>query len=109
MTDLARTFAALADPTRLRIVEHLLREGETPAGGLTRLADMSPPAVSRHLKVLHAAGLIERRVDGTRRLYSARPEAMRGIAAWTLDHRAFWDQSFDRLDALLALDPEGED
>ncbi|MWB76697.1 metalloregulator ArsR/SmtB family transcription factor [Pseudooceanicola sp. 216_PA32_1] len=109
MTDLTRTFAALADTTRLSLVEYLMRNGEQPASALAGLTDISAPAVSRHLKVLREAGLLHQRVAGTHRYYSVRPEAMRLVSDWTIDHRAFWAGSLDRLDTLLALDPEGED
>lgn len=109
MTDLTRTFSALADTTRFELVNKLLRRGELPAGTLASEADISAPAISRHLKVLREAGVITQRVDGTHRYYSANPDALKGINAWTMDHSAFWAGSLDRLDTLLALDPEGED
>jgi len=108
MTPLARTFAALSDPTRLDLVEKLLTRGELPAGTLAADFDISAPAISRHLKVLREAGLIDQRVAGTKRYYTARPDAIRAINQWTMDHRAFWASSLDRLDSLLALDPEGD-
>ena len=107
MTQLTRTFAALADPTRLRMVERLIDQGELPAGDLVSEFPISAPAISRHLKVLREAGLIDQRVAGTHRYYTVRPAAMKDIADWTLERRAFWGGSLDRLDALLALDPEG--
>lgn len=109
MQSLSRIFSALSDDTRLALVEHLITEGERPAGQLTALAGLSAPAVSRHLKVLRDAGLVEQRVDGTHRLYSVRPEGLRRITDWTLEHRAFWEGNLERLDTLLTLDPEGED
>ena len=109
MTDLTRTFAALSDSTRLSMVERLMDEGELPAGDLVADFAISAPAISRHLKVLREAGLIAQRASGTHRFYSVRPEAMRAIAAWTMDRREFWAGSLDRLDTLLALDPDGED
>ena len=109
MSDLTRTFAALSDPTRLSLVETLIRRGELPAGNLVAEAAISAPAISRHLKVLREAGLVEQRAQGTHRFYAVRPEALRAIVDWTMDHRAFWSTSLDRLDTLLALDPgEGE-
>lgn len=107
MDDLPRTFAALSDPTRLALVEALITGGEMSAGALAAAAPISAPAVSRHLKVLRAAGLIRQRVQGTHRFYAAQPEALRRIHGWTMDHRDFWAASLDRLDALLAQDPEG--
>lgn len=109
MTDLTRTFAALSDPTRLAMVEKLMERGELPAGDLSAGAEISAPAISRHLKVLRNAGLIRQRAEGTHRYYSVRPEAMRAISDWTIDHRAFWQGSLDRLDTLLALDPDGKE
>jgi DNA-binding transcriptional ArsR family regulator len=109
MTDLTRTFAALADPTRLDLVEKLIRRGELPAGTLAEEATISAPAISRHLKVLREAGVIRQRADGTHRYYSASPDALKTLHDWTMDHRAFWAGSLDRLDTLLALDPEGDE
>lgn len=104
MKNLASTFAALSDKTRLAVVERLMAEGELPAGSLIESVEMSAPAVSRHLKVLREAGLVARRVDGNRRLYSVRPDALKSIAEWTMDHRAFWQSGLDRLDAMLAME-----
>ena len=98
---LASRFAALGDPTRLAIVQRLLDAGEQPAGQLRDLADISAPALSRHLKVLREAGLVTRRTDAQRRLYSVRPEAMRAISDWAISYRAFWSGSLDRLDAAI--------
>ena len=109
MTDLTQTFAALSDKTRLKLVERMMAEGEQPAGALTELVSMTAPAVSRHLKVLRVAGIIEQRAEGTHRYYSVRPEALRSISDWTISHKDFWSGSLDKLDTLLALDPEGED
>lgn len=98
---ISATFAALGDPTRFAIVERLLQEGEQSAGALLNAAPISPPAISRHLKVLRKAGIITQRIDAQRRLYSVRPEAVQTISAWTESHRDFWQASLDRLDALL--------
>lgn len=64
------------------------------------------PPISRHLKVLREAGLVSQRAEGTRRLYSARPEGLRLIASWTRSRRAFWEGSLDRLET--ALTKEGK-
>lgn len=108
MTDLIQTFSALSDETRLAVVERLMAEGELPAGVLVDHAKLSAPAMSRHLKVLREAGLVQQRVEGTKRLYSVRPEAMKSIADWTMDHRTFWQASLDRLEAHLALEEKDE-
>jgi DNA-binding transcriptional ArsR family regulator len=95
-------FGALADPTRLAIVERLLSEGERSAGDVAEPFAMSKPAISKHLKVLEDAGLIERRIDRQWRVCRIRPEAIREIEAWMARYRQFWDGSFDRLDKILA-------
>ncbi|MCG2622011.1 metalloregulator ArsR/SmtB family transcription factor [Arthrobacter sp. I2-34] len=97
---LSMIFAALADPTRRAILARLT-EGEATVGELAEPFDISLPAVSRHLKVLEAAGLISRTRSAQWR--SSRLEAgpLREATAWMEDYRRFWDESFDRLDAHL--------
>ena len=103
-TQLSTVFGALADPTRLAIVERLLSEGERTAGDIAGPFAMSKPAISKHLKVLEEAGLIERRVERQWRLCRIRPEAIRSIDDWMKRYRAFWEVSFDRLERLLETD-----
>lgn len=81
-----------------------MAEGELPAGKLLEGAEMSAPALSRHLRVLREAGLVAQRAEGAKRLYSVRPEALKAVADWTMDHRAFWEAGLDRLEAMLALE-----
>jgi DNA-binding transcriptional ArsR family regulator len=95
-------FGALADPTRLAIVERLLREGERSAGEIAEPFAVSKPAISKHLRVLEEAGLIERRVERQWRVCRIRPEAIRAVDDWVERYRAFWEGSFDRLEKLLA-------
>lgn len=95
------TFAALGDATRFAIVEKLLAEGELPAGNLQDVGTLSPPAISRHLKVLREAGIIEQRIDKQRRMYSVRPQAVRTIGEWAMNYGEFWQKSLDRLEAAL--------
>ena len=95
-------FGALADPTRLAIVERLLREGEQSAGDIAEPFDISKPAISKHLNVLEEAGLIERRIDRQWRVARIRPEAIRSLEEWMNRYRKFWSTSFDRLDKVLA-------
>lgn len=106
MTNLTTKFAALSDETRLALVERLMAEGELPAGDLVADAEISGPAISRHLKVLRAAGLVTQRAEGTKRFYSVRPDALQAIAGWTMDHKAFWQAGLDRLDILFAEEKE---
>ena len=103
---MSNTFAALGDATRFAIVERLLNEGELPAGELQNVGTMSAPAISRHLKVLREAGVLQRRVDKQRRMYSVRPEAVQAINDWSMTYREFWQKSLDRVGA--ALLQEGE-
>lgn len=101
MSNLIDTFAALGDDTRFAIVERLLKEGELSAGDIQEGTSISAPAVSRHLKVLRSAGLVHQRIDKQRRLYSARPEAVQSIGAWSMSYREFWQNSLDRLEWAL--------
>jgi DNA-binding transcriptional ArsR family regulator len=101
MVQLNEMFATLGDATRFSIVERLLNEGELSAGALREGMTISPPAVSRHLKILRSVGLLRQRVDKQRRLYSVRPEAVQTIGAWTMSHREFWQTSLDRLELAL--------
>jgi DNA-binding transcriptional ArsR family regulator len=101
MPELAATFAALSDPTRLMIVERLLREGERSAGELAKPLPISLPAVSRHIRVLEQAGLIERRVDRQWRRYRVRADRLKDIDDWLAHYRAFWTGSLDRLERLV--------
>ena len=89
-------FAALADPTRRRIVE-LLADREYPAGVLARRFDMTPPAVSQHLRLLRDAGLVRVRRDAQRRIYTLDPAGLAELDAWLARYRRFWH---DRLDTL---------
>ncbi len=97
---LTRTFAALADPTRRRILDDLGR-GERCVTDLARPHRMSLPAVSKHLRVLERAGLIRRHRCG--RVHSLKLEAkpMKAAQEWIEQYRRFWEESFDRLDDYL--------
>lgn len=94
------TFAALADPTRRAIVERLV-EGPATVGELTGRFPISGPAVSKHLRVLERAGLVSRGRDAQRRPVRLEAAPLRAVAEWAVEYRAFWDGSFDRLDAYL--------
>src|SRR5437868_2508116 len=97
---LNRTFAALADPTRRRILAHLAR-GDKRVTHLARPHAMSLPAVSKHLRVLEKAGLLRRRRFG--RVHEMRLEAkpLKQAAQWVEEYRKFWEGSLDRLAAYL--------
>ncbi len=106
MTPLITCFAALSDPTRLAIVERLMEAGECSAGSLVSRTDLTAPAVSRHLRVLRQAGLVNQRIEGTKRMYAVRPEGLRLIWDWSISRREFWDKSLDRLEAAIARQEE---
>ncbi len=97
MNTLLTAFSALSDSTRFSIVEQLMQDGELPAGDLIEGRGMSGAAISRHLKVLREAGLVQQRVHGTQRMYSIRAEGLRAVAEWTISKRQFWESSLDRL------------
>jgi DNA-binding transcriptional ArsR family regulator len=99
-TDLDRAFAALADPTRRAIVARLSL-GEAGVLELAEPFAMSQPAVSKHLKVLEAAGLVSRRRDARRNLCRLEAEPLGRLSEWLGTYREFWETSFDRLDAYL--------
>ena len=102
---LTETFSALADPIRRAIVQRLASSDAT-VGELARPFAVSGPAISRHLKVLEGAGLIERRVDARFRVCSLRRDRLAEAERWINETRQFWERGFDRLDALLqAQDP----
>ena len=93
-------FAALADPTRRAILSRLAA-GEASVNEIAAPFAMSQPAVSKHLKVLERAGLIERDVDKQRRPARLKAEPMAAAVSWLEEFKQFWSSSFDRLDDLL--------
>jgi DNA-binding transcriptional ArsR family regulator len=101
MQPLDKVFGALSDPTR-RAILHRLAEGEATVMELARPFNMSQPAVSRHLKVLERAELIERRVDGTRRPCRLSPPGIDSIDRWLDMLRKALSKNYERLDAVLA-------
>lgn len=97
---LSTTFQALADPTRRAILERLL-EGEATVQELAEPLPMSQPAVSKHLKVLEGAGLIERRPDAQRRWARIQGGPLQEVLVWTTEFQRVWDERFARLDRVL--------
>src|SRR6266851_8990485 len=97
---LNRTFAALADPTRRRILAHLAR-GDRCVTDLARPHSMSLPAVSKHLRVLEKAGLLRRRRYGRVHQLKLEAKPMQQAIRWIEEYRKFWDGSLDRLAAYL--------
>jgi DNA-binding transcriptional ArsR family regulator len=105
---LDRTFAALADPTRRRILTHLAR-GQKRVTHLARPHAMSLPAVSKHLRVLEQAGLLRRRRYGRVHEMQLDVRPLKKAAQWVDQYRKFWERSLDRLAAYLEkTSPQGE-
>jgi DNA-binding transcriptional ArsR family regulator len=102
--ELDRKFAALADPTRRAILARLA-EGEATVSELQKPFRISQPAISRHLKVLEAAGLIQTGHAAQSRPRRLNLEALAQAAEWFDQIRALWSDSFDQLEALLQMDP----
>jgi len=99
------TFDVLAEPTRRQILD-LLLDAERPVNDLVSRLSISQPGVSKHLRVLREAGLVEVRIDAQRRLYRVRPEPLAEIDAWLAPYRRLWA---NRLDALERHLDETED
>lgn len=93
-------FHALADPVRLRIVESMKSE-ERAVGDIVERMDIHQSGVSRHLRILAEAGLVQMRPDGQKRLYSLRKEAFDQLDAWMAGYRRHWEARLDRLGAAL--------
>ncbi|MEO5805745.1 metalloregulator ArsR/SmtB family transcription factor [Devosia sp.] len=98
---LSLTFSALADPTRRAILARLAH-GEASVSELTEPFAITMPAISRHLKVLEAAGLVTRGRNAQYRPVMLDAAPLKGVASWVEYYRRFWDQSFDRMDVYLA-------
>jgi DNA-binding transcriptional ArsR family regulator len=96
----ASVFQVLGEPRRLEILE-LLRDGERPVGELVDHLGVSQPAVSKHLRILRDAGLVDVRSDAQRRLYRVRPEPLAELDEWLASYRALWSTHLDRLEAHL--------
>ena len=99
--ELSAVFGALADSTRRAILTRLTQSDATVAE-IAAAFSVSQPAISRHLKVLEQAGLISRHRRATARLSHLEAEPLREATAWLARYREYWDESYERLDALLA-------
>jgi DNA-binding transcriptional ArsR family regulator len=99
---LSQTFAALTDPTRRAMLAHL-SQGEANVSELAApfLGEMSLPAITKHLQVLERVGFITKTREAQRRQCKLNEEAFKDVADWMESYRAFWEESFDRLDAYL--------
>src|SRR5574342_1137434 len=106
---LDRTFHALGDASRRRMLTTLSRKGACSAGELGALFDAAQPTISKHLRVLEEAQLVSRRVEGRRHVFELAPSRMRQAQRWLQRHLAFWEGSMDQLEELLGeLKTRGE-
>ncbi|MBP2350303.1 DNA-binding transcriptional ArsR family regulator [Kribbella aluminosa] len=103
---LTTTFGALADPTRLAIVGRLSR-GEATMGELAEPHRITPPAMTKHVRVLVDAGLVRRRRVGRTVVCTLRPEAISEVESWLGDLTSYWNSTVDRLEELLREDDDG--
>src|SRR5436189_4226968 len=98
---MATTFQLVAEPRRRQILD-LLRERERSVGELVDHLRLSQPGVSKHLRVLRDAGLVDVRVDAQRRMYQLRPEPLAEVDAWLAPYRRLWSKRLDALEGHLA-------
>ena len=103
--DVAATFTALAEPHRRHILD-LLRRGERSVGELVTELEVSQPVVSKHLRVLRDAGLVDVRTDAQRRVYRVRPDPLRELDDWLAPYRELWSSGLDRLERHLDEMPD---
>jgi len=94
------TLQALAEPNRFQIVE-LLRDGPRPVGEMVHRLGLRQPQVSKHLRVLSDAGLVDVRVDAQRRIYALRAAPLKELEVWIERYRRVWEGNFQRLDGVL--------
>jgi DNA-binding transcriptional ArsR family regulator len=90
------TFNALADPTR-RAVLDLLRQGRQPAGRIAQFFPVSRPAISKHLRLLRRAHLVDERREGRHRMYQLNPEPLKAVDMWIEQYRVFWSNNLAAL------------
>ena len=99
------TLEVLAEPNRRRILD-LLRDGERPVGDLVGALDITQPTVSKHLRVMRDAGLVDVRASAQLRLYRVRPEPLRELDEWLAPYRAMWADGLDALDRVVNALPD---
>src|SRR5215212_7527130 len=97
---MAAAFTVLAEPTRRKILDLLLEE-ERPVGELVELLELSQPGVSKHLRVLRDAGLVEARPDAQKRVYRLRAQPLAEIDGWLSPYRRLWAKRLDELERHL--------
>jgi DNA-binding transcriptional ArsR family regulator len=101
-------FEVLAEPNRRQILD-LLMEGERPVGDLVEAMSVSQPAVSKHLRILRQAGLVEARTDAQRRIYRVRAEPLREVDEWLRPYRHLWASRLNALERHLEIMEDADD
>ena len=101
-------FDVLAEPNRRRILD-LLRASERPVGELVESLELSQPAVSKHLRILREAGLVEVRADAQRRVYRVHAEPLRTVEEWLRPYRRMWASHLDELERHLDSTSDSDD
>lgn len=104
MVRLVQAYAAVAEPSR-RLILDLLRERERSVGDLVDRVGLSQPGVSKHLRLLREAGLVEARAEGRQRVYRLRAEPLAEVDRWLAPYRALWSASLDALERHLEEHP----
>lgn len=104
-SDKADLFAVLAEPNRRKILD-LLRTNERAVGELVESLDLEQPTISKHLRLLREAGLVEVRADARRRIYRLRPEPLADLDSWLAPYRHAWATRFDALERHLDSTPD---
>ncbi|HUI71041.1 MAG TPA: metalloregulator ArsR/SmtB family transcription factor [Spirochaetia bacterium] len=94
------SFEVLAEPNRRAILD-LLRVRERPVGEIVSALRLSQPSVSKHLRVLRQAGMVDSRIDAQRRMYRLRAEGLRSLDTWLVPYRRMWEESLDSLEKHL--------
>jgi len=103
----AATFSALADPTRRAMLD-LLRQGSLPAGQIARAFPVSRPAISKHLRLLRKAHLVEEKREGRHRIYQLNSEPLKAVDSWLEQYRVFWQTSLTNLKTFVEAEYEKE-
>ena len=101
------TFSALADPTRRAMLD-LLRQGSLPAGQIARAFPVSRPAISKHLRLLRKAHLVEEKREGRHRIYQLNSEPLKAVDSWLEQYRVFWQTSLTNLKTFVEAEYEKE-
>jgi DNA-binding transcriptional ArsR family regulator len=101
-------FSALADPTRRAVLDLLRRRGRQPAGQIAQAFPVSRPAISKHLRLLRRAHLVEERREGRHRFYQLNPQPLQAVDSWLEQYRVFWQAKLSSLKAFVEAEQEKE-